>query len=317
MSSKSNDQGRAYEYICLHTLNNAIGRIRNSEIEKNSCYEAAEHAWNTLSGAEKALYTLSAKSTIDTIFALEPNIIEKENDVLKLYIQSDEHGEVADVRDIIIQRKDIVWEIGLSIKHNHMAVKHSRLGKVLDFGEKWYGIKCSDDYWNEVKPIFDFLDVEKSKGTYFRDLNSKEDDVYVPLLNAFMREVKKQVENDSSIPRKLVEYLLSKYDFYKVISIDSQRITTIQSFNMYGTLNLPSKTQAPTLEVPVIDLPTSLLYIGFKPKSKTTVIMSVDNGWQFSFRIHNAKDIVESSLKFDIQIAGIPADVDVKFNCKW
>lgn len=317
MSSKSNDQGRAYEYICLHTLNNAIGRIRNSEIEKNSCYEAAEHAWNTLSGAEKALYTLSAKSTIDTIFALEPNIIEKENDVLKLYIQSDEHGEVADVRDIIIQRKDIVWEIGLSIKHNHMAVKHSRLGKVLDFGEKWYGIKCSDDYWNEVKPIFDFLDVEKSKGTYFRDLNSKEDDVYVPLLNAFMREVKKQVENDSSIPRKLVEYLLSKYDFYKVISIDSQRITTIQSFNMYGTLNLPSKTQAPTLEVPVIDLPTSLLYIGFKPKSKTTVIVSFDNGWQFSFRIHNAKDIVESSLKFDIQIAGIPADVDVKFNCKW
>lgn len=317
MSSKSNDQGRTYEYICLHTLNNAIGRIRNSEIEKNSCYEAAEHAWNTLSGAEKALYTLSAKSTIDTIFALEPNIIEKENDVLKLYIQSDEHGEVADVRDIIIQRKDIVWEIGLSIKHNHMAVKHSRLGKVLDFGEKWYGIKCSDDYWNEVKPIFDFLDVEKSKGTYFRDLNSKEDDVYVPLLNAFMREVKKQVENDSSIPRKLVEYLLSKYDFYKVISIDSQRITTIQSFNMYGTLNLSSKTQAPTLEVPVIDLPTSLLYIGFKPKSKTTVIMSFDNGWQFSFRIHNAKDIVESSLKFDIQIAGIPADVDVKFNCKW
>lgn len=317
MSSKSNDQGRAYEYICLHTLNNAIGRIRNSEIEKNSCYEAAEHAWNTLSGAEKALYTLSAKSTIDTIFALEPNIIEKENDVLKLYIQSDEHGEVADVRDIIIQREDIVWEIGLSIKHNHMAVKHSRLGKVLDFGEKWYGIKCSDDYWNEVKPIFDFLDVEKSKGTYFRDLNSKEDDVYIPLLNAFMREVKKQVENDSSIPRKLVEYLLSKYDFYKVISIDSQRITTIQSFNMYGTLNLPSKTQAPTLEVPVIDLPTSLLYIGFKPKSKTTVIMSFDNGWQFSFRIHNAKDIVESSLKFDIQIAGIPADVDVKFDCKW
>ena len=317
MSSKSNDQGRAYEYICLHTLNNAIGRIRNSEIEKNSCYEAAEHAWNTLSGAEKALYTLSAKSTIDTIFALEPNIIEKENDILKLYIQSDEHGEVADVRDIIIQRKDIVWEIGLSIKHNHMAVKHSRLGKVLDFGEKWYGVKCSDDYWNEVKPIFDFLDVEKSKGTYFRDLKSKDDDVYVPILNAFMREVKKQVENDSSIPRKLVEYLLSKYDFYKVISIDSQRITTIQSFNIYGTLNLPSKTQTPALEVPVIDLPTSLLYIGFKPKSKTTVIMSFDNGWQFSFRIHNAKEIVESSLKFDIQIAGIPADVDVKFNCKW
>lgn len=317
MSNKSNDQGRAYEYICLHTLNNAIGSIRNSEIEQNSSYDAAEHAWNTLNGAEKTLYTLSAKSTIDTIFALEPNIIEEGNDVLKLYIQSDEHGEVADVRDIIIQRKDIVWEIGLSLKHNHMAVKHSRLGKVLDFGKKWYGVNCSAEYWNEVKPVFDFLDAEKAKGAYFKDLNSKEDDVYVPLLNAFIHEVKKQVENDSSIPRKLVEYLLSKYDFYKVISIDNQRITTIQSFNMYGTLNKPSRKQKPTLEVPVLDLPTELLYIDFKRNSKTTVIMSFDNGWQFSFRIHNARDIIESSLKFDIRIDGMPANVNVKFNCKW
>ncbi len=41
------------------------------------------------------------------------------------------------------------------------------------------------------------------------------------------------------------------------------------------------------------------------------------NGWQFSFRLHNAKDIVEPSLKFDIQIDGIPADVNLKYNCKW
>ena len=136
MSSKSNDQGRAYEYICLLSLQNAISAIRKSQIIHNSSYEAAEHAWNTLSVAEKALYTLSAKSTIDTIFALEPNIIEVDDDTLNLYIQSDEHGEEADVRDIIIKRKDIIWEIGLSIKHNHMAVKHSRLAKTLDFVQK-------------------------------------------------------------------------------------------------------------------------------------------------------------------------------------
>ena len=161
MSSKSNDQGRAYEYICLHSLQDAISAIRKSQIIDNSSYEAAEHAWNTLSVAEKALYTLSAKSTIDTIFALEPNIIEVDDDTLNLYIQSDEHGEEADVRDIIIERKDIIWEIGLSIKHNHMAVKHSRLAKSLDFGKKWYGVSCSEEYWNAVKPTFDFLEASK------------------------------------------------------------------------------------------------------------------------------------------------------------
>lgn len=317
MSKKSNNQGRAYEYICLHSLQDAISAIRKSQIIHNSCYEAAQHAWNTLGIAEKALYTLSAKSTIDTIFALEPNIVEVDDDMLNLYIQSDENGEEADVRDIIIERKDIIWEIGLSIKHKHMAVKHSRLSEVLDFGQKWYGVKCSEEYWNAVKPIFDFLESEKANGTYFRDLKSKRDNVYVPVLKAFMQEVKKQVENNAYVPRNLVEYILSKYDFYKVISVDNKRITTIQSFNMYGTLNQPSKTQKPSFKVPVMELPTTLLHMDFKPKSKTTVIMSFDNGWQFSFRIHNAKDLVEPSLKFDVRIEGMPPAVNISFNCKW
>ena len=47
------------------------------------------------------------------------------------------------------------------------------------------GVECSEKYWTEIKPTFDFLDVEKGKGTYFRDLSSKEDQFYVPILNAF------------------------------------------------------------------------------------------------------------------------------------
>jgi hypothetical protein len=317
MSNASNNQGRAYEFVCLNSLYQAISMIRPANVVHNSSYFAAEKAWNKLTPEEQLLYTLSAKSTISTIFALEPNIIEKDADILNLYIQTDKHGEDADVRDIIIERKDITWEIGLSIKHNHMAVKHSRIAKTLDFGSRWYNIPCSATYWNDVKPIFDFLEIEKNKGTYFRNLRSKRDDIYVPLLNAFMKEVSTQVNSNKSVPRKLVEYLLSKYDFYKVISIDSKRITTIQSFNMYGTLNLPSRVSTPTIKVPIINLPTALLHIGFKPGSKTTVIMCFDNGWQFSFRIHNASDIVEPSLKFDVQIVGMPTDVNIKYNCKW
>lgn len=135
MSNKSNNQGRAYEFICLLSLYEAIKQIRNANIIENSSYEAAHKAWNTLKPSEQALYTLSAKSTIDTIFSLEPNIIEEDEDILNLFIQTDKHGENADVRDIIIERKDIRWEIGLSIKHNHTAVKHSRLSASLDFGE--------------------------------------------------------------------------------------------------------------------------------------------------------------------------------------
>ena len=161
MSSKSNNQGRAYEYIFLNVLFDEISKIREVWIEKNSSFSASEKAWETLSEEEKEIYKLSALTGVNTVLDLEPLILEKNNDTLNLKIQADDNGKKGDVRDIIIMRENVNWEIGLSLKHNHFAVKHSRLSKKLDFGEKWYNIPCSEEYWKRVKPIFDFLEEEK------------------------------------------------------------------------------------------------------------------------------------------------------------
>lgn len=270
-----------------------------------------------LSTKEQSLYMLSAESVVSTIFALEPKIVENTPNELFLYIQTDAKGQEADVRDIIIQRPDITWEIGLSIKHNHTAVKHSRLSKRIDFGKIWYGVNCSEDYWQVVTPIFDFLQSQGYRGTLFSDIPQKEDIIYLPILSAFVDEVRRAIRVDSSVPAKLVAYLLSRYDFYKIISNDSRRVTIIQSFNMHGTLNQASDTQTPLIQVPQINLPSSLLYIGLRPDSKTTVLACFDNGWQFSFRIHNAEKIAKPSLKFDVQIVGMPSEVNIEYICRW
>ena len=44
--------------------------------------------------------------------------------------------------------------------------------------------------------------------------------------------------------------------------------------------------------------------------------MFMDEGWQFSFRIHNASTKVEPSLKFDVQIVGMPTTI-ISINCMW
>ena len=54
----------------------------------------------------------------------------------------------------------------------------------------------------------------------------------------------------------------------------------------------------------------------FKPGSTNTVEMFLDNGWQLSFRIHNASTKVEPSLKFDVQFIGMPTSV-LNIECKW
>ena len=234
---------------------------------------------------------------------------------LELKLQSDDNGEDGDVRDVLIIRKDIEWEIGISVKHNHFAVKHSRLSKGLDFGKKWYGIECSDKYWSDIKPIFNYLDVEKAKQTLWKDLPNKEDDVYKPLLIAFKEELDRQNEF-VNIAKMLVEYLLGEFDFYKVIGIDSKRTTQVQSYNLRGTLNQEGKKRKRSIKLPVASLPTRIVNLEFKPDSNNTLELYLDRGWQFTFRIHNASSKVESSLKFDIQIIGMPTSI-VSIDCKW
>lgn len=317
MSSKSNNQGRAYEFSYLITLFEEISKVRVVRIVENSSYFAAERAWDTLTDSEKTMYKISSLAGVNTLFDLEPLILDDGEDELELKIQSDDKGKEGDVRDVLIIRRGIEWEIGLSVKHNHFAVKHSRLSKNLDFGNKWYGVDCSDQYWEDIKPIFEYLDIEKKKDTKWSELPNKEDDVYVPLLNAFKNELERQNKlNGNEIPKLMVEYLLGEFDFYKVIGIDSKQTTQIQSYNLRGTLNKEGNVRKRKVELPVAVLPTRIVSLEYKPGSKNTLELYLDGGWQFSFRIHNASTKVETSLKFDIQIIGMPTTI-ISIDCRW
>lgn len=316
MSSKSNNQGRAYEFACLTALNDEIKKLRPVKIETTDGYDAAKKAWNNIDNSLQVVMEESALAAVETLFELEPLIVEDGDDELVLKIQQDSRGEEGDVRDILMVRRNIEWEIGLSLKHNHFAVKHSRLSRSLDFGDKWFGVPCSKKYWEDIKPIFDYLVEEKFKGTNWSELPAKEVDVYIPLLTAFMNEVRRSNENDNSIPRKMVEYLLGEFDFYKVVGIDNKRITQIQTFNLHGTLNQSSKKEMPKIKIPIASLPSRIVSLEFKPDSANTIELYMDGGWQFSFRIHNASTKVEPSLKFDVQILGIPTAI-MTIECKW
>ncbi len=316
MSSKSNDQGRAYEYAWIKTLYEALAKSRKTKIAQNSSLLANERAWNTMDGPMQSLLILSANSAVDTIIELEPLMTEPSDDTLLLEFQKDEEGAEGDVRDIVIKRDNISWEVGLSIKHNHEAIGHNRLSKNLDFGAKWYGIPCSKAYWSAIEPIFEYLTDEKSKGSKWSDLSDKESGVYVPLLQAFIDEVKRAYDSDNNLPRKMIEYLIGIKDYYKVVSVDNKRLTLIHTFNMHDTLNKPSSIKTSAISVPIVELPTRIVALEFKPNSTNTVEMYLDNGWQLSFRIHNASTKVETSLKFDIQFIGMPVSI-LNIECKW
>ncbi len=304
--------GKAYEYAAVVAFMNRVSPLRPVTLVNNSSLEIARARYqNDISETEREQMLASATSGVDVILKMEPRIIEDGTDPLELLIQADNVARNGDIRDVLVIRRDIQWEIGVSVKHNHEALKHSRLSSKLDFAKQWFDLSTSDHYFSAIAPIFDTLQEMKSKGVEWRDLENKQEDVYLPVLEAFIEEMKRlYVQHGQKVTAGLIQYLLGSNgaDYYKMIHYN-HRITRVIPFNLFGSLNLASSEREPESSIPSIELPTKIVDLSLKDNSLTTVILTMDKGWSISFRIHSASTVVEPSLKFDIQLIGQPANL--------
>ncbi len=312
MSDKSNNQGRAYEYAWCLALEQKLSVFKKIIVDKQNGFNACYKAYENLEKSLQDRYLESAKQGVLLLLDCEPllsEVIESSQNEIVLSLQKDKLGEIGDVRDILIYFDRFC--IGLSIKHNHDAVKHSRLSKDLDFGKKWLGVGVSQNYKDTIKPLFERLENAKKEGMLWRDFLNKEQEIYAPLLQAFKKEVLRIDENKKNkVPQKMVEYLLGKYDFYKAILLEREQKTKLEAYHFNNTLNRSMKNK-PKRIIPLSKLPTRMIYFDFKPKSFNTLELVLDEGWSFSLRIHNASSRVEPSLKFDIKLLSKPESVAV------
>ncbi len=312
MSNKSNNQGRAYEYAWFLALEQKLSVFKKVIVDKQNGFNACYRAYESLEKSLQERYLESAKQGVLLLLDCEPllsEVIGSSQNEITLSLQKDKLGEIGDIRDILIYFDRFC--IGLSIKHNHDAVKHSRLSKDLDFGEKWLGVRVSQNYKDTIKPLFERLENAKKEGMLWRDFPNKEQEIYAPLLQAFKKEILRIDENKKNkVPQKMVEYLLGKYDFYKAILLEREQKTKLEAYHFNNTLNRSVKNK-PKKIIPLSKLPTRIIYFDFKPKSFNTLELVLNEGWSFSLRIHNASSKVEPSLKFDIKLLSKPESVAV------
>lgn len=306
MSDKINNNGRAYEFAFLNELVLKIKNFVSCEVVKNKSYFTNQKAY--LHNDNKAVLLRSSKATLCEILRIEPNLTDNTEKLL-ISFQDDSKGKKADVRDIVINCEKIDYEIGFSLKHNHKAVKHSRLSDKIDFAKEWYGGECSKLYWECITLIFQFL--KEHKGESWQIIEDKNNKIYKPLLCAFKEEI--QNINERQV-KDLCRYLIGYYDFYKIISIDKEKCTYVQTFNFDNNLGKDSKNKKSAIKIPILDLPNKILYCDLDGENK--VILCLNKGWQFSFRIHNASSKIEASLKFDINLVGIPPNI-LNIKCVW
>ena len=281
--------GKAFEYSLAYQYYESLKtRGIHVELVENSALEVARNFYNSFSSEKKEEFCIAARQTIDTMLKIEPG----------LYTQ----GNKSDKLMIALQ----TWEIGFSAKNNNDAVKHSRLSRILDFGREWLGCPCSAQYWDEIRPIFTFLG--EHEGHTFNSLGEdKITKVYKPLLAAFKNELIRIYKNNERIPEKLIRYLIGNYSFYKIIKDDSHNMVIVKAFNINNELNKTVNGVKAQYKTPPISLPSRIVEFDFKIGAEdNTLDMILDEGWEISFRIHNASSRIEQSLKFDIRLLGNP-----------
>lgn len=308
------ENGKAFEYAIALAYYDYLKSIsvltwlhEDSSLQnRRRCYEIQEDD-------KQNEFYLAAQKTIETMVAIEPGLVSAKNssDFLSIRLASDAEGIIGDVRDVVFSRPNnsMGWEIGISAKNNHDAVKHSRLSPKIDFGNEWMDFPCSPNYFSEIQPVFDYLKSIKTNNpkTKWEDLGcSKSEDVYVPLLKAFRKEMLRLTKSNPIASANLLQYLIGRKPFYKVIKEDNKKIVVVKAFNIGGKLNQTVNGKKPIVKTDTIKLPTRVIELEFKEESDTTLMMILDEGWQISFRIHSASTYIENSLKFDIQLIGNP-----------
>ena len=321
MKLSNTEQGKAYEYACLMSLNRYltdkdVGPVVITESEALDTARTAFEKAKREGLAEKLVLAADAASRV--ILRLEPQL-EYGNGPLTLVIQTDAQGIAGDVRDVVCIRSANGWEIGLSCKHNHQAVKHSRLSATIDFGKEWFGVPCSSTYFETVVPLFNELRDKRSSAVsnkeplpLWNDIPDKTERYYIPVLKAFLAEMKRLSDQNSDIPRKLIEYMLGRYDFYKVITDDAHKTTRVEAINIAGTLNKSANGHKSLVDVSRLKLPTCFYHMDLVPGSDNKVAIVCDEGWTLTMRIHNASSKIEPSLKFDVQLISVPNSIHVQ-----
>lgn len=302
--------GKAFEYALITEAETVLSAIVQVNLIQDSAYHNAKNCYSLFNVTNQHRYLVAANAAIKHLLQLEPRLTAPTgpNDVVQLQLMPDSAGTAGDVRDVLFSRPLHNWQIGISAKNNHKAVKHSRLSDNIDFGWSWVGINCSTDYFSAIAPIFTELRTLRAQATKWRQLTTKHASYYKPVLDAFKNELLNLNNNNSSlVPPRLVGYLIGNNDFYKVIK--RPRAVEMLGFNINGTLNKNAGSVRPAIRVPQLRLPQTIVQLDYKTGSRDTLELICDQGWQISFRIHNAETLVVPSLKFDINLIGHPQTI--------
>jgi len=294
--------GNAFEYACVTAVYDIVRNYQPVAIIRDRRFVDCKQSFDLIEPLKREQMMRAAKCGVKSILGCEPYLSSANAEGIEVRLNSSSTGEKGDVRDILISHKATNWEIGISSKHNHNAVKHQRLSPTINFGQKWFQIDTPTSYFDELQELWAYLKQQKQLGMVWSAVDKPK--IYGEVLHAFKKALEQMSRENYDVASKFLEYLLGRYDFYKVIILSKEQQTVVRAFNIHNTLHRKSPSGSQPVMTSRMILPKNILKIDIVDESN--ILIYFDKGWTVKMRIHSAKTLVEPSLKFDVQLEGVP-----------
>ena len=285
--------------------------------------------WDKAPGKDKKHADIQARPAVKRIASKEPYLFLKEDsplcvrfNYLERTLEKDSFGE------ILIERPEMDWHISISVKSDANVLSSmkvadrsaqtradnfvSRFNEIDDFGERIFGVPCSNDYFmdmNEVLTAFEPYDKET-----WMELLNEDDFLYGkligPMLRALGSEIPRICANHPEAPQKMFEFFYGKYDYYFFKPIPELKLTRIGSVNAHGGLGcMPNNTNHTIQQV---KYPTQLLDVRLATGKygeicKDTIQFAFDGGWSLCIRLYmDEKHIGERNFMVNVYMPVTP-----------
>ncbi len=285
MAKRSDDAGKALEFIIVHFLQRRFGEkaLLKGVTDENQLKDSKK--FECLPVDQQEYYILQSKKIVDwliTRFSLGamPFYIDRLEDFAA------RKGDITDIR--LIQNEKI---INLSIKHNHKAVKHQRPRSIA----QWCGYekKSPPDRafrasYKQVANLFlEKALALKADAITFKEIKDiQKDFIEKELYEEVCLIVKDFITTYCNTEKHvafLFNFLIGKHDYYKVIV--KRDAVEILDF---------------------VDIPVPKTVVA-SIKDVKYVHLHFSNDWEITMRVHTASSKLGDSLKFDSQ----PTKIDV------
>lgn len=290
--TKSNDNGRAFEFIITKKLSDLGATL------SNHAKQDQQRDLSKIPNLDNFLKLDMEKASNSIILFLQNEGIDIKNSTVDRL--TDDVAKKGDVTDIIV--KDNNNRINLSIKNNHKATKHPRPGSIpsnwLNLGKKGYISEEFNEKYKEINDNFiQKMNDENHQFTTFKELKEIDNDfinknLYAPICNLSVDTLNLK-NNDKDASKYLFEFLTGTKNFYKIINLPTKNYIEIMDFT----------------ENKII--PTSFIA---KKINDSYISIEFSNGWVFQLRLHTASSRIaekgkKQSLKFDCQLIKSPIQI--------